>query len=59
MREWSVDDATNAPYARVDRSAPRRRDHIHVRAAPVQGRDQRFGEDRVADPRRRDDERAR
>ena len=58
VRGRVVEDAPDAFHARVDGPAPRRRQHVdRLRdAALAQARDERLGQDGIADPRRGDDE---
>ena len=58
MAERGVEDAADALHPRIDGSAPRGRQHVDGGVSPrrPEARHQRLGKDRVADPRRRDDE---
>ena len=58
MAQHRVEDAANAAHPRINGSAPRRREHVD-RGVPFAFRetgDERLRENRIADPRRRDDE---
>ena len=58
VAERILDHAADAAHARVYRRAPRRREHIDDRLAQrlTQDRNQRLGQNGVADPGRRDDQ---